>query len=123
MIQLRYESYMDNKQLTKKGGQMAMVGAKAKLQREWDQLNKEFASYQYELYGVKKYFDPFGGYDQLGFKGDPISMKYNRTQSILYATYRLLRLIMDLNDDFKYSQNYNSSIGKADLEIIKRSHV
>lgn len=99
---------------------MSMLGAKKEVIRQWHSLNEEYANYQFELYGEKKYFDPFGGYDQLGFSQDPVTGYYNRNESLLYATYRLLRQLMSLNSDLKYVHNYNSSIDKSHLKIVKR---
>jgi len=81
-----------------KGGNMSMIGVKAKLEEKWEDLKTDFSNLHKDVHGYEKKFNPVGGYAQLGIDGHK---KMNNGEAVLYSTYTQLLLIMDIRPDLK----------------------
>ena len=92
---------MDNKQLTKKGANMSMIGVKAKINEEYEIHIRDFERVYKDVYGRKTNYNPFMGYDSLGQNFKKPNAPLNRSESVLYGTWKVLKFIEDLRPDLK----------------------
>ena len=98
---------MDNKKTN--GGKMSkasMVGVRARIDRTYEQLKKDFYEYHRHVYGFTKEYDPRKGYDQLGDKLKDPSRPTGLDETLLYSTYAQLKLVEDIRPDLKYAGVY-----------------
>jgi|5B_taG_2_1085324.scaffolds.fasta_scaffold225069_2 hypothetical protein len=77
---------------------MSMIGVKARIIEEYEQLKKDFSNYYEKVHKKKKEFDAYKGYDQLG-----LNPKYSKGhyQILLYSAYAQLRLLIDIKPDLR----------------------
>ena len=97
---------------------MSMIGVKARIIEEYEQLKKDFSNYYEKVHKKKKEFDASKGYDQLGLnpKNDTDIPKHinlrgglwendkGHYQVLLYSAYAQLRLLIDIKPDLRESK-------------------